>query len=61
MKIVGLISLGIVCLVSYLIGSGTNSIAMVASIVFFRVRSLCTSTLLSALSGNTPRPHRYSR
>lgn len=35
MKIVGLILLGIVCLVSYLIGSGTNSFALVASIVFF--------------------------
>ncbi|MCI9875946.1 superinfection immunity protein [Pseudomonas atacamensis] len=35
MKIVGLILLGIVCLVSYLIGSGTNELAMVASIVFF--------------------------
>lgn len=35
MKIVGLILLGIVCLVSYLIGSGTNGFAMVASIVFF--------------------------
>jgi len=35
MKIVGLILLGIVCLVSYLIGRGTNSFALVASIVFF--------------------------
>lgn len=35
MKIVGLILLGLVCLVSFLIGSGTNSIAMIASIVFF--------------------------
>lgn len=35
MKIVGLILLGIVCLISYLIGSGTNGFAMVASIVFF--------------------------
>jgi hypothetical protein len=35
MKIVGLILLGLVCLVSFLIGSGTNSFAMIASIVFF--------------------------
>lgn len=35
MKIVGLILLGLVCLVSFLIGSGTNGFAMVASIVFF--------------------------
>lgn len=35
MKIVGLILLGIVCLISYLIGSGSNGFAMVASIVFF--------------------------
>lgn len=35
MKIVGLILLGLVCLISFLIGSGTNSFAMIASIVFF--------------------------
>lgn len=35
MKVLGLIALGIVCLISYLIGSGTNGIAMIASIVFF--------------------------
>ena len=35
MKIVGLILLGIVCLVSYLIGSGTDSFSMIATIVFF--------------------------
>ena len=35
MKIVGLILLGIVTLISYLIGSGTNGAAMLATIVFF--------------------------
>ncbi|MGY2337936.1 superinfection immunity protein [Pseudomonas sp. SDO5532_S415] len=35
MKILGLVLLALVCLVSFLIGSGTNGIAMLASIVFF--------------------------
>ncbi|CAI8818847.1 Superinfection immunity protein [Pseudomonas sp. IT-P100] len=35
MKILGLALLALVCLVSYLIGSGTNNIALIASIVFF--------------------------
>ncbi|MCJ8207699.1 superinfection immunity protein [Pseudomonas sp. RGM2987] len=35
MKILGLFILASVCLVSYLIGSGTNNIAMIATIVFF--------------------------
>ncbi|MBB1617009.1 hypothetical protein A9978_31625 [Pseudomonas sp. UMC65] len=35
MKIVGLVLLGLVCLVSYLIGSGNNGIAMIATVVFF--------------------------
>lgn len=35
MKIVGLVLLGLVCLISFLIGSGNNGIAMVATFVFF--------------------------
>lgn len=35
MKILGLVILGIVCLVSFLIGSGNNGIALIASIIFF--------------------------
>lgn len=35
MKIFGLMLLALVCLVSFLIGSGNNGIAMVASFVFF--------------------------
>lgn len=35
MKIFGLALLALVCLVSYLIGSGTNGIAVVANFVFF--------------------------
>ena len=35
MKIFGLALLALVCLVSFLIGSGTNGIALIASIVFF--------------------------
>jgi len=35
MKILVLVLLALVCLVSYLIGSGTNGIALFASIVFF--------------------------
>ena len=34
-KIFGLVILAAVCLVSFLIGSGNNSIALIASIVFF--------------------------
>jgi hypothetical protein len=35
MKILGMVLLALVCLVSFLIGSGTNGIALIASIVFF--------------------------
>ncbi|WP_036995777.1 superinfection immunity protein [Pseudomonas donghuensis] len=35
MKVLGLLILSAVCLVSYLIGSGTNGFAMLATIVFF--------------------------
>ncbi len=35
MKVLGLSLLGTVCLVSCMIGSGTNSIAMIASIISF--------------------------
>lgn len=35
MKVLGLLMLAAICLVTFAIGSGTNSIALVATIVFF--------------------------
>lgn len=35
MKVFGVVLLGLVCLISFLIGSGNNGIALVATIVFY--------------------------